>query len=98
MTIPVVARPDGPARRGVDLIVAAVGGVLLTPVMAIVAVLVRIGLGRPVLFRQRRSGRDGHEFTIVKFRTMRPPAYARESDLTRDTPLGRGLRTLSLDE
>jgi lipopolysaccharide/colanic/teichoic acid biosynthesis glycosyltransferase len=85
-------------RRLVDLVVAGVATLALAPVMALVAVLIRVRLGAPVLFRQRRSGRHGQEFTILKFRTMRPPRHEQETDLERDTPLGRRLRALSLDE
>ncbi len=66
--------------------------------MAVVAVLVRWKLGRPVLFLQRRSGLHGQEFTIYKFRTMRAERYAGEPDPERETPLGRTLRATSLDE
>jgi lipopolysaccharide/colanic/teichoic acid biosynthesis glycosyltransferase len=85
-------------RRLVDLFVAGIAGLLLAPVIGLVALLVWSMLGRPVLFRQHRSGIHGHEFTIVKFRTMRPPGYAGESDPDRETSLGRVLRRLSLDE
>jgi lipopolysaccharide/colanic/teichoic acid biosynthesis glycosyltransferase len=85
-------------RRLVDLAVAGLATVVLAPVMVLVAVLIRVQLGRPVLFRQRRSGRYGREFTILKFRTMRPPRHADETDQERDTALGRRLRAMSLDE
>lgn len=85
-------------RRVVDAVVAGLGGVLLAPVIAAIAVLVRWTSGPPALFRQRRSGLHGQEFTILKFRTMRPPAYDGEPDLGRETGLGRVLRTSSLDE
>jgi lipopolysaccharide/colanic/teichoic acid biosynthesis glycosyltransferase len=85
-------------RRLVDVVVSAVGAVVLAPVMAVVAVLVRSRLGRPVLFRQRRIGRDEQPFTIVKFRTMRDEAWPGEPDADRDTSLGRTLRAASVDE
>ena len=85
-------------RRIVDVVVAGVAGLLLLPALAVVAVLVRCTSGPPALFRQRRSGLHGQEFTIVKFRTMRPPAYDGEPDLGRDTRVGRFLRGTSLDE
>jgi lipopolysaccharide/colanic/teichoic acid biosynthesis glycosyltransferase len=89
-------------RRLVDIVAAVLAGVLLLPVIAVVALIVRWRLGAPVLFRQPRSGLGGREFTIVKFRTMRPPRTADEADTDRDaereTPLGRRLRALSLDE
>lgn len=85
-------------RRLVDVAVAGLATVILAPVMLLVAALIAVQLGSPVLFRQRRSGRYGREFTILKFRTMRPPRHADETDQERDTPLGRRLRALSLDE
>ena len=85
-------------RRFVDIVVAAVGGLLLAPVMVTIAAMLWWQLGNPVLFRQRRSGMRGREFTILKFRTMRPPLHAAETDEQRDTPLGRRLRAASLDE
>jgi lipopolysaccharide/colanic/teichoic acid biosynthesis glycosyltransferase len=84
-----------------DRIVATSGLVLLSPVLAGVAIAVGLVLGRPVLFRQERSGRGGRRFHIVKFRTM---AEAHDEDgrpLPDDqrlTRLGRALRALSIDE
>lgn len=85
-------------RRTVDLAVAGTAAVVLSPLLAVVAVLVRWRLGSPVLFRQVRTGLAGREFIIVKFRTMRPPAFVGEGDLGRETKLGNLLRTTSLDE
>jgi lipopolysaccharide/colanic/teichoic acid biosynthesis glycosyltransferase len=85
-------------RRLIDLAVAGIVLVVSSPVAGVVAALVRLRLGRPVLFRQQRVGLRGREFTILKFRTMRPEAYAGEPDDVRDTSLGRALRASSLDE
>jgi lipopolysaccharide/colanic/teichoic acid biosynthesis glycosyltransferase len=85
-------------RRLIDVLVAAVAAVLLLPVLALLAVLVRVSMGSPVLFRQQRAGRHGHNFMIVKFRTMRPMVDPHESDLDRQTRFGELLRTTSLDE
>lgn len=85
-------------RRAVDVVVAGAVGLFLMPVVLLVALVVRWQLGSPVLFRQRRSGLRGREFTILKFRTMRPAQHDAETDLDRDTPLGRRLRAASLDE
>jgi lipopolysaccharide/colanic/teichoic acid biosynthesis glycosyltransferase len=82
----------------VDVLVAGAAGLILAPVMAVIAILIRRRLGPPVLFRQVRVGRDGEEFAIAKFRTMRAPSYPGEPDAARDTPLGLRLRTMSLDE
>jgi sugar transferase EpsL len=89
------------AKRSVDLVAASVGLVLLSPLLAATAVIVRVGLGAPVLFRQERPGHRGRPFTLVKFRTM---TMARNSDgqplpdHQRLTPLGRLLRRTSIDE
>jgi lipopolysaccharide/colanic/teichoic acid biosynthesis glycosyltransferase len=58
------------AKRCFDLVGATLALVVLSPVVAIVALLVRLRLGRPVLFRQTRPGRHGQPFRLVKFRTM----------------------------
>lgn len=85
-------------RRLIDILAAVLGGVALAPVMLTVALLIRWRMGSPVLFRQRRSGLHGQEFSILKFRTMPPPAYPGQPDSERQTLLGNTLRTLSLDE
>ena len=85
-------------RRAVDMLVCVVVGLVLVPVMLVVAGLVRWRLGSPVLFRQTRVGARGREFRIVKFRTMRPERWPGEPDADRDSTLGRRLRAVSLDE
>ncbi|WP_245716601.1 sugar transferase [Micromonospora humi] len=96
------SRTDGNAavKRGVDVVVALTALLVTAPVLAAVAVAVLIGLGRPVLFRQRRIGRYGQEFTILKFRSMTGDgdAFSPGDDQARLTPLGRWLRATSLDE
>jgi lipopolysaccharide/colanic/teichoic acid biosynthesis glycosyltransferase len=84
----------------VDVCVAVIASLILLPVLASVAIVVASGLGRPVLFRQVRAGRNGKPFTLIKFRTMRDidPAHGLISDADRLTPLGRRLRSTSLDE
>jgi lipopolysaccharide/colanic/teichoic acid biosynthesis glycosyltransferase len=86
------------ARRAVDLVVSGGLIVVLLPVLAAVSLAVAATNGRPVLFRQRRTGWLGHEFTIVKFRTMRSEAYPGEPDPARLTLVGRLLRATSMDE
>lgn len=83
-----------------DVVVAAAALVLLAPVLAACAFLVRLSLGSPVLFRQDRPGLKGVTFTLVKFRSMREPDPERGfvSDGDRLTPIGRFLRASSLDE
>ena len=57
-------------KRAVDLLAAFVGGVLLLPVIAAIAALVRLLYARPSVFGHRRIGREGREFLAWKFRTM----------------------------
>ena len=97
-------RPYDTVKRIADVVVSAVGLVVLAPVLAVVAMLVRAKLGSPVLFRQTRPGLGGTPFTIYKFRTMRSAASDTSSiaavgtDAERLTPFGARLRALSLDE
>lgn len=88
------------AKRALDIVGAAVLLVVLSPVIAIVAALVAVRLGRPVLFRQPRPGRDGRIFTLLKFRSMLPvdPARGLVTDEERLPRFGRVLRSTSLDE
>ena len=58
------------AKRILDIVAAALMLALLSPILAVVAVLVRISLGSTVLFSQQRPGKDGVPFTLRKFRTM----------------------------
>ena len=85
-------------RRAFDLAAAAAAAVVLAPVMAVIAVAIRVTMGRPVLFRQPRSGLGGEEFSIAKFRTMRHPRFDDEPDAARLTRTGHVLRSTSLDE
>lgn len=84
-----------------DRTAAAVGLVVLAPVLGVVAGLVRAKLGSPVLFSQTRPGLHGRPFTMHKFRTMtdaRGPDGALLPDAERLTDFGRFLRASSLDE
>lgn len=88
-------------KRLFDVVVALVSLVLLAPLLAAIAALVRVRLGSPVLFRQVRPGRHGVPFAILKFRTMTDGRAADGSllpDAERLTPFGRFLRASSLDE
>jgi lipopolysaccharide/colanic/teichoic acid biosynthesis glycosyltransferase len=88
-------------KRAFDITGSATALVLLSPVLAILAVLVRILLGSPVLFRQKRPGLHARPFTLLKFRTMiaaSDEAGRSLPDAARLTPFGRGLRSVSLDE
>jgi len=88
------------AKRAFDVFGAALGLVLTLPLQTAIAVAVATKLGRPVLFKQDRAGRDGKVFTLVKFRTMRVPDPDRGlvSDEQRLTSFGKRLRSTSLDE
>jgi lipopolysaccharide/colanic/teichoic acid biosynthesis glycosyltransferase len=88
-------------KRAFDVLAAAGAGLVLSPVMAWVAVAVAATEGLPILFRQQRPGLGGVPFTIVKFRTMRSPRRDEVwylTDEARITRLGRFLRATSLDE
>jgi len=88
-------------KRVFDIIASALALLLLAPVLAGVALLVALKMGRPVFFRQQRPGLDGKPFTMLKFRTMRDAHDAQGrplSDAERLTPFGRWLRATSLDE
>lgn len=87
------------AKRLIDIGAGAAGLLMTLPLQSVVAALVAVRLGRPVLFRQVRPGRDGRLFTLVKFRTMRPASATDPlPDADRLTTLGRLLRAASLDE
>lgn len=88
-------------KRAMDVGIAAGGLIVLAPVMAVVAAVIWIWMGRPILFRQVRPGLFGRPFTLVKFRTMRDastPDGRLLPDEERLTRLGTWLRRLSLDE
>ncbi|MGL4396200.1 MAG: sugar transferase [Hyphomicrobium sp.] len=88
-------------KRAFDLMLIAVSAIVVVPVLAIVALAVRVKLGSPVLFVQTRPGRLGRPFDLVKFRTMTNARDAKGAllpDTVRLTPFGRFLRSTSLDE
>ncbi len=89
-------------KRLLDILLSGVSLVMLSPVLLIVAVLVKIKLGSPVIFCQDRPGKDGKIFRLYKFRTMRnatdPKTGESLPDEQRMCPFGVKLRTLSLDE
>ncbi len=89
------------AKRALDVIAASMGLVILSPLILLIAILFRILLGAPVIFRQKRPGYKEKPFDLYKFRTM---TNARDGegqlllDQARLTRFGRLLRALSLDE
>lgn len=87
-------------KRLFDVVISAVTLLLLSPVLAIVALLVRWNLGSPVIFRQTRPGLHGVPFTLYKFRSMsiRADEHGQLPDSDRLDRFGRWLRRTSLDE
>lgn len=88
-------------KRGIDFILALVGLILASPVLLIVAILVRMKLGSPIFFRQARVGLNGEIFEMIKFRTMKDAYDANGQplpDSERLTSFGQFLRKTSLDE
>ena len=88
-------------HRSLDLVGATALLALTSPLLAAAAIAIRVRMGRPVLFHHTRAGRDEVPFGLVKLRTMRPlreGETAPEADGVRITPLGRLLRTTSIDE
>ena len=88
-------------KRIQDVICALIAIILLSPVLLVVAILVRTKLGSPILFVQERPGLNGKVFQLYKFRTMLPPKDGEIDplqDAERLTPFGKKLRSTSLDE
>ena len=88
-------------KRACDLTLALLALTILSPMIGLIALLVWLELGSPVLFRQQRPGLHGRAFTLYKFRTMTDARDAQANllpDAERLTPLGRFLRSTSLDE
>ncbi|MBI1793759.1 MAG: sugar transferase [Chloroflexi bacterium] len=90
-----------PVKRIFDLLATSLGLIVISPIIFLIAILVRVFLGTPILFRQQRPGFKGRPFYIYKFRTMtdaRGPDGNLLPDSARLTRFGRFLRSLSLDE
>ena len=88
-------------KRGLDFILSLIASIILSPVMLRVAVLVRVKLGSPVLFKQQRPGKNEKIFNMYKFRTMtdeRDENGELLPDEVRLTKFGKTLRSTSLDE
>ncbi len=101
------ARRDPRVKRWLDVVMAACGLVAAAPLILVVALVIRVSMGSPVLFRQERPGRGGRPFVMLKFRSMKaapggPPELDRARDLAmkqqRTTRVGHWLRKTSLDE
>jgi lipopolysaccharide/colanic/teichoic acid biosynthesis glycosyltransferase len=93
-----------PLNRALDVAGASLGLALTSPLLALAAVAIKVDDGGPVLYRQKRVGRDGSEFELLKLRTMEVGAEQRGAGLAvnagdpRITRVGRVLRRVSLDE
>jgi len=99
-----LGRVDRFKKRTLDIAGAAAGLLALSPLLAVIAIVVKLGSRGPVFYRQPRLGRDGREFDIFKFRSMPTdaetgtgPVRATKGD-SRPTRVGRLLRRTSLDE
>lgn len=88
-------------KRILDLILSLLALIILSPLMGILAILVRIKLGKPVIFKQKRPGKNEKIFTLYKFRTMTDEKDKQGNllpDSERLTKFGEFLRSTSLDE
>lgn len=88
-------------KRLFDIVASAAGLIILSPVLLVLAYLIRKNLGSPIFFTQTRPGKDGKPFEMVKFRSMRDAFDADGNplpDSERLTPFGKKLRATSLDE
>lgn len=88
-------------KRIIDIVLSLLGIIILSPVLVIIAILVKTKLGSPIFFTQYRVGKDGKIFKMIKFRTM---LDAKDKwgeplpDEERLTPFGKFLRSTSIDE
>ena len=88
-------------KRIFDIAIAFVGIIVLSPMILIVAILIRVNLGSPILFRQKRIGKANKEFEMMKFRTMKNTVDKNGkllSDKERLTKFGKVIRSTSIDE
>lgn len=91
-------------KRGIDCILSLIGLIILSPILLIIAVIIKITSPGPILFRQERVGKNNEHFRIMKFRTMRIdtpkdcPTHLLENPDQYITKIGHILRKTSLDE
>ncbi|WP_431029543.1 sugar transferase [Lysinibacillus sp. LZ02] len=88
-------------KRPIDFVLALMAIIILSPILLFIAILVRINLGSPIIFKQKRPGLNEKIFTLYKFRTMTDKRDENGELLpnsVRLTPFGRLLRSTSLDE
>lgn len=86
------------AKKGIDFVVAIIALILCTPIIIVAGIAILVADGRPIFFVQRRPGLNGRIFRLFKFRTMRNPSAATETDKERTFALGAFLRKYSIDE
>lgn len=88
-------------KRAADILISLIALIVLSPIILIVAILIRIKLGSPIFFVQERIGKDNKTFKMIKFRTMKD-AKDKNGELLPDserlTKFGKILRSLSIDE
>ena len=105
------AATDETLRRGLDVAVAVLGLVILSPLLALIGLLIKLESRGPIFFRQKRIGKDERPFEIIKFRSMTVTRPAERTEINvgdiesflfrpagRTTAIGRALRACSLDE
>lgn len=88
-------------KRFFDIVIAVLALTILSPIMLIVALLIKINLGSPIFFKQKRIGKDNKEFEMIKFRTMKNTTDKSGkllSDEERLTKFGKFIRSTSIDE
>lgn len=88
-------------KRFVDIVCSGLGLIIISPILLIVAILIRIKLGAPIFFTQDRVGKDGRIFKMIKFRTMLDATDKWGEPLPdedRLTPFGKMIRSTSIDE
>lgn len=89
-------------KRSFDIATSLIVLVLAFPFLVVTALAILVSMGRPILFRQRRLGRNGEEFEIIKFRTMTSRERTEHKEILGNhpdiLPLGRILRRLKIDE
>lgn len=89
-------------KRAMDFLVAVILLTVLSPLMLLAATLIAVNRDGPILFKQKRAGKDGKIFTVYKFRTMSTALIDRNgkelSDFERMTRIGKFLRKTSIDE
>jgi lipopolysaccharide/colanic/teichoic acid biosynthesis glycosyltransferase len=85
-------------KRLIDIFISLLGIILLFPIIVITSLVIRVKLGKGILFKQLRLGKNGMPFTLIKFRTMSIKTKNNFSDADRMCKVGQFLRSFSIDE